>query len=167
MISSRTLNNIKKDFFFQFFKKIYIISYYYICIYFFLFSAVRCEMNRRWRYIFWAIHIPGHLFSGHQQSSILKICKSIMPFLKKKKLNKKSSRYTKFDKKKTTNKKSQQQQEQTFSRLIIIPPQSNWQLISRKNFFFVKLKFLFTLSKPIIIIGLCVKICSHSFFIFL
>ena len=41
----------------------------------------------------------GHAL-GHQQSSILKICKSIMPFLKKKKLNKKSSRYTKFDKKK-------------------------------------------------------------------
>ena len=40
----------------------------------------------------------GHAL-GHQQSSILKICKSIMPFLKKKKLNKKSSRYTKFDKK--------------------------------------------------------------------
>ena len=88
----------------------------------------------------------GHAL-GHQQSSILKICKSIMPFLKKKKLNKKSSRYTKFDKKKTTNKKSQQQQEQTFSRLIIIPPQSNWQLISRKKNFFREIEIFVYIIK--------------------
>ena len=86
----------------------------------------------------------GHAL-GHQQSSILKICKSIMPFLKKKKLNKKSSRYTKFDKK--TNKKSQQQQEQTFSRLIIIPPQSNWQLISRKKIFFREIEIFVYIIK--------------------
>ena len=109
MISSRTLSNIKKDFFPNFLKK--------VVLYMYIFSVFSCSLwneptmkiyflshSHTWtlllRVFFGHARVPfGHAL-GHQQSSILKICKSIMPFLKKKKLNKKSSRYTKFDKKK-------------------------------------------------------------------
>ena len=109
MISSRTLSNIKKDFFPNFLKK--------VVLYMYIFSVFSCSLwneptmkiyflshSHTWtpllRVHFGHARVPfGHAL-GHQQSSILKICKSIMPFLKKKKLNKKSSRYTKFDKKK-------------------------------------------------------------------
>ena len=165
---------LKRIFFFNFLKKCILLQYMYIFFFYFQLFVVKWTDDEDiffepftyletplLRVHFGHARVPfGHAL-GHQQSSILKICKSIMPFLKKiRNLTKNLPDIQNLTK---TNKKSLQQQEQTFSRLIIIPPQSNWQLISRKKFFFVKLKFLFTLSKPIIIIGLCVKICSHSF----
>ena len=145
MISSRTLNNIKKDFFFK--KKV--VLYMYIYFFYFQLFVVKWTDDEYiffepFTYLdtsspgtFWAC--PG-TFRACLRAPTKQHPKNLQKyhaiFEKKKKLNKKSSRYTKFDKKKTTNKKSQQQQEQTFSRLIIIPPQSNWQLISwKKNFF--------------------------------
>ena len=144
MISSRTLNNIKKDFFFK--KKV--VLYMYIYFFYFQLFVVKWTDDEYiffepFTYLdtsspgtFWAC--PG-TFRACLRAPTKQHPKNLQKyhaiFEKKKKLNKKSSRYTKFDKKQT-NKKSQQQQEQTFSRLIIIPPQSNWQLISwKKNFF--------------------------------
>ena len=129
------LSTTLKKIFFPIFKK---SCMHYIYVYFF--SIFSCSLwneptmkiyflshSHTWtpllRVLFGHARVPfGHAL-GHQQSSILKICKSIMPFLKKiRNLTKNLPDIQNLTK---TNKKSLQQQEQTFSRLITIPPQSN------------------------------------------